>query len=386
LRVELSGNPTVTELIGRVTRCVLEAQQHGALPFDQVVELANPSRSLAHSPVFQVMFAWNNLGGESAHFPGLKVSLPADAERYLGAQFDLTLSLSKSGGAIRGGLVYASSLFEKATVEHYLNCWRRLLEGMVATPERRVFALDLLGDHDLNRLTELNTTATDWDSQLTIPQLFSRQVLRSPDAVAVCQGDRHISFAELDYRAEALAAELVRHGAAPDCCLGLYVDRSPEMVIGLLGILKAGGAYVPLDPAYPPARLQFMLEDSGARLLVTRRGLADGFAGVGVHQVWVDDEFPPPEARRASAIIFPQNLAYVIYTSGSTGRPKGVEVSHAALHNVVQYFQRALALGQGDPVICTTGLSFDIAGLEIFLPLLGGGPELRSGARPARRT
>jgi non-ribosomal peptide synthetase component F len=218
LRVELSGNPTVTELIGRVTRCVLEAQQHGALPFDQVVELANPSRSLAHSPVFQVMFAWNNLGGESAHFPGLKVSLPADAERYLGAQFDLTLSLSKSGGAIRGGLVYASSLFEKATVEHYLNCWRRLLEGMVATPERRVFALDLLGDHDLNRLTELNTTATDWDSQLTIPQLFSRQVLRSPDAVAVCQGDRHISFAELDYRAEALAAELVRHGAAPDCC------------------------------------------------------------------------------------------------------------------------------------------------------------------------
>lgn len=373
LRVNLSGNPTVTELIGRVTRCVLEAQQHGALPFDQIVELANPSRSLAHSPVFQVMFGWNNLGDESAHFPGLQVSLSAEAERYLGAQFDLTLSLSESGGTIRGGLVYASSLFEKATVEHYLDCWRRLLEGMVATPERCVFTLDLLGRHDLRRLTELNTSATDWDGQWTIPQLFSQQVLRCPDAVAVCQGDRHISFAELDHRAEALAAELVRHGAAPDCCVGLCVDRSPEMVIGLLAILKAGGAYVPLDPAYPPARLQFMLEDSGTRLLVTRRGLADGFAGVGVHQVLVDDEFPAPEAGRTSAVIFPQNLAYVIYTSGSTGRPKGVEVSHAALHNVVRYFQRALALGQGDPVICTTGLSFDIAGLEIFLPLLGGG-------------
>ena len=336
LRLDLSGSPTVSELLRQAKAQALAAQQHQDIPFEQVVELLQPVRSLSHSPLFQVMFAWQNNEQGTLRLPGLELH-SLRSSPHCAAKFDLTLSLGETGHGIAGGIEYATSLFEPATVERYLGYFRNLLEAMVADDTQSVDRLPLLGESERRcLLEEWNDTRTDYPADKCVHELFEEQVEKSPEATAVVYEDESLSYAELNRKANQLAHYLRELGVKPDDRVALCVERSLEMIVGLLAVLKAGGAYVPLDPAYPAERLRFMLEDSGPVALLTQSRLRHLFAELSQEMPVLDlDEHASPWREHSGANphpdtvgLAPQHLAYVIYTSGSTGQPKGVMVQH----------------------------------------------------------
>ncbi|HEV2734386.1 MAG TPA: condensation domain-containing protein, partial [Longimicrobiaceae bacterium] len=282
LRVDLTGSPTTAELLGRVKARALEAQQHQDIPFEQVVERVQPARSLAHSPVFQVMFTWQNTPRGKLELPGLEL-VPVPGATQGTAKFDLSLSLSEADGRIVGGLTYATSLFERATVERYPGYLRRLLAGMAADESRPLERLELLSEAERARVVEeWNATEAAYPVHLCVHELFEAQVERTPDAAAVVYEAEAVTYRELNRRANRLAHFLVERGVGPDVRVGLCLERSLEMVVGLVAVLKAGGAYVALDPEYPGDRLRFMLADSVPAVLLTHGSLAERFAGMEV--------------------------------------------------------------------------------------------------------
>lgn len=273
LRIDLSGSPTVGELLERVKTRALDAQQHQDIPFEHVVELLQPVRSLSHSPLFQVMFAWQNNAPGRLDLSGLEPRPSGFAARRT-AKFDLSLSLGERGDRIGGGLEYATSLFERNTIDRYLGYFRNLLEAMVADDTQVVECLPLLPSAERDQLLyEWNDTKADYPAHKCVHELFEEQVERSPDAIAVVFEEAELSYAELNARANQVAHSLIELGVRPDDRVAICAERSLEMVVGLLGVLKAGGAYVPLDPAYPAERLQFMLEDSAPVALLTQTHL-----------------------------------------------------------------------------------------------------------------
>ena len=272
LRLDLSGSPAVGELLERVKAQTLTAQEHQDIPFEQVVEIVRPVRSLAHSPVFQVMFAWQNVSEGTLVLPGLEVK-PLQSAPHVVAKFDLTLSLQEAGKSIGGGLEYATSLFEPSTVERYLEYFRTLLEGMAADDNRAIDRLPLLTEKERHQvLYGWNATAVEYPSGECIHELFEAQAGRTPEATAVVFEQESLSYAELNGRANRLAHYLRELGVKPDARVAICVERGFEMIVGLLGVLKAGGAYVPLDPGYPEERLRYMLEDSKPVVLLTQGG------------------------------------------------------------------------------------------------------------------
>ncbi|HEU0300275.1 MAG TPA: condensation domain-containing protein, partial [Longimicrobium sp.] len=263
LRVDLSGSPSVSELLGRVKERALGAQHHQDIPFEQVVELLQPVRSLSHSPVFQVMFAWQNATGGALELPGLAVSEVETLEAET-AKFDLSLWLYEADGRIAGGLTYATSLFERETAGRYTGYLRRVLKAMVADERRRVEDLPLLPEAERRQvLEEWNATEAAYPADTCIHELFEAQAERTPDAAAVVFEEQQLTYRELNERANRLAHHLRRLGIGPEVRVGVCLERTHEMVVSLLGVLKAGGAYVPLDPGYPAERLAFTLADSG---------------------------------------------------------------------------------------------------------------------------
>ncbi|HEU0016243.1 MAG TPA: amino acid adenylation domain-containing protein, partial [Longimicrobium sp.] len=291
LRVDLSGAPTVAELLGRVRKRALAAQHHQDLPFEQVVELLDPARSLAHHPLFQVMFTWQNAPRGSLELPGLQVTgAGAGFPDEVQAKFDLSLTLSEAGGRIVGGLTYATALFARETVERWMGCLRRVLEEMVADEGRPVQRLALLADGERARVVdEWNRTEAAYPAASCVHELFEAQAARTPHAAALAaEGRAPLTYAELNARANRLAHHLAARGVGPDVCVGLCLERGPEMVVALLGVLKAGGAYVPLDPDYPEDRLRHMLADSAPAVLLTQASLAELFAGVEAPRILVD--------------------------------------------------------------------------------------------------
>ncbi|HEX7240169.1 MAG TPA: condensation domain-containing protein, partial [Longimicrobiaceae bacterium] len=377
LRVDLAGSPTVAELLGRVKARVLEAQQHQDIPFEQVVELAQPERSLAHSPVFQVMFAVQNAPRDRLELPGLELaSLPTASQET--AKFDLALAFSETGRRIDGSLVYATSLFEPATVARHLGYLRRLLEAMAADEGQRVEELDLLPDAERRQLLEeWNRTGAAPADGACVHELFEAQAGRTPDAVALELGDRALTYGELSARANRLAHRLRAGGVGPDVPVAIYAEPSLEMVVGVLGVLKAGGAYVPLDPRYPEDRLRYMLADSAPAVLLTQERSAERFAGLDVPVVTLDGEASSPAELPDTAPDrggpAPDHLAYVIYTSGSTGRPKGVRVTHRGLAATLLAAAEAYGFRAGDRMPSLASFAFDIWLFESLLPLLRGG-------------
>jgi amino acid adenylation domain-containing protein len=376
LRVDLSGSPTVAELLGQVKARALAAQQHPDIPFEQVVELVRPARSLAHAPLFQVLFAWQNAPRERLELRGLEAAPVRGAARET-AKFDLSLSLSETDGWIAGGLTYATSLFEQATVERYAGYLRRVLEAMVADEGRRVGRVDLLPEAERRRVVEeWNRTDAEYPGHLCVHELFEAQAGRTPDAVAVVGDGEALTYGELNARANRLAHHLRETGVGPDVRVGVCVERSPEMVVGLLAVLKAGGAYVPLDPEYPEGRLRYMLADSEPAVLLTQASLSERFAGMRVPVVALDGDASSwahrPETNPARAGLGPDRLAYVIYTSGSTGQPKGVMSPHRALVNRLVWGQKAWGLEPAEAVLQKTSLGFDGSVRELFWPLMVG--------------
>ena len=376
LRVDLSGAPTVAELLGRTKAVSIGAQEHQDLPFEQVVEIVRPPRSMSHSAVFQAMFAWQNAPESGMSLPGLKLSVFESGHEA--ANFDVTLFLGEAGDGIAGAIVYASSLFERETVERWGGYFVRLLEGMAADETQQVERIALLSDAERQRvLVDWNDTAADYPVDQCIHELFEAQASRTPDAVAVVYEDRHLTYAELNARANRLARHLRGLGVKPDDRVAICVERGLEMVVGLLAILKAGGAYVPLDPAYPAERLAYMLEDSASAALLTggaARAALDGCGCLDMPVVDLEGDAAlwaaQPESNPERAGLTPDHLAYVIYTSGSTGRPKGVMVEHRGLCNYVSWAADAYTPTEGSVV--SSPLAFDATVTSLYTPLLCG--------------
>ncbi|HEX8697017.1 MAG TPA: amino acid adenylation domain-containing protein, partial [Longimicrobium sp.] len=376
LRVDLSGSPTAAELLARVKARALEAQQNQDIPFEQVVERVRPARSLAHSPLFQVLFAWQSAPRDRLELPGLEPA-PVPGAPPETAKFDLSLWLSEAGGRIAGRVEYATSLFERATVERFAGYLRRMLAAMAADEDRPVERLDLLPGAERRQVVEeWNRTAAEYPRGACVHELFEAQAARTPDAVALVFEDQALTYAELNARANRLAHHLRGIGVGPDARVGLCLERSLEMVVGLLGVLKAGGAYVALDPGYPEDRLRYMLADSRPAVLLARSPLAGRVAGAGVPVLaldadsgaWAGRPATDPERRG----LTPEHLVYVIYTSGSTGRPKGVMNVHRNLVSRIAGIQDAWRLEAGEAVLQNASLSFDVSAYELFWPLMVG--------------
>nr|WP_308411223.1 non-ribosomal peptide synthetase [Burkholderia pseudomallei] len=383
LRLDLSSEPTVGELLKRTKAQVLSAQAHQDLPFDQVVERVKPPRSTAHPPLFQVMFVWQNMPAGELTIPGLTIR--AVETPLQTAQFELTLSLQEAGDDIVGHLNYASALFDESTVRRYVTYWRRLLEGMTAgAADQTIVGLPLLDEAERKQMVyEWNATERDYPIEQCIHQLFEAQVDRKPEAIALTFDGQRLSYAELNARANRLAHYLQGRGVGPGRLVALCAERGIEMVVGLLAILKAGGAYVPLDPSHPPERLRRMLDDTNPVAVLVDDIGADALASFESHVAarsprvhlsrdiaqWRACSPANPSTPRERAA---RRLAYVIYTSGSSGEPKGVMNEHRGVVNRLWWMQQTYALDERDAVLQKTPFSFDVSVWEFFWPLMSG--------------
>ncbi|RWM43314.1 MAG: amino acid adenylation domain-containing protein, partial [Mesorhizobium sp.] len=380
LRLDLSGEPSVSQLLEQTRRTALAAQEHQDLPFEQVVEIVQPPRALDHTPLFQVMLAWQNNAVGSFDLAGLSVE--AAGEGYDQVKVDLELSLGECGEVIAGTFGYASALFDEATIERQRGYLLALLRAMVADAGQPVGRIELLPAAErAYLLEELNRTAAAYPSERCIHELFEQQVQKAPEAVALVFEDERLSYGELNARANRLAHHLIGLGVRPDQPVAICLERSPAMVVGLLAILKAGGAYLPLDPAYPCARLRQVVDDAAPRLLLCdaagRAALgAEALADVSVVDLetvtpaWAELPACDPDPRALG--LTARHLAYVIYTSGSTGTPKGAQNEHRAIINRLIWMQKAYALNATDVVLQKTPFGFDVSAWEFFWTLLEG--------------
>ncbi|WP_030644625.1 MULTISPECIES: non-ribosomal peptide synthetase [Streptomyces] len=371
LRTDLGGNPTFADLLSRVRGTTLDAYEHQGVPFDLLVDELQPERDLSRNPLFQLMFNLVQEQTSLLRLPRVSVrSLPVEADT---ARFDVDVTVVTQGERMEVLVSYATELFEPETVARFAEHYRQILAQAVRRPDTPVADLDLLtpGEKRL-LLSRWNDTERPQSARL-LPELIDEQAARTPDAVAVQGPDgQEVSYAELVRRSAALASVLRAAGAGRHAPVGVLVERSPDMVVALLAVLKAGAPYLPLEPTYPADRLAFMLEDSGARLvlgrprLLTELGLDADVRVIDVGEPAVTVPAPPQSPLR------PDDLAYVIYTSGSTGRPKGVMVPHRGLVNFVLDIARTLELS-GEDVLCTvTTMAFDASVLELFVPLSRG--------------
>ncbi|MCV7239900.1 amino acid adenylation domain-containing protein [Mycolicibacterium celeriflavum] len=383
LRVDLSGDPTVAQLLAQVRRRSLNAYDHQDVPFEVLVDRLNPARSLSHHPLVQAALAWQtSIGGEDSAaeltLGDLEVTrLPVDTRT---ARMDLVFSLSEQWSVagepdgICGTVEFRTDVFEAATIETMIARLQRVLTAMTTDPEQRVSSMDVLDVEERAWLDECGNRAVltaPPPAPVSIPALFAEHVARAPDAVAVTYRDRSWTYRALDEASNRLAHLLVGRGAGPGRCVALLMTRSAEAVAAILAVLKTGAAYLPIDPALPSARIEFMVADAAPMAAVTTAALRGRLRGCDVHIVDVDD--PGVEAQADTALPAPaaQDLAYVIYTSGTTGVPKGVAVTH---HNVTQLLA-ALDAGLPRPGVwpqCHT-LAFDVSVWEIFGALLRGG-------------
>jgi amino acid adenylation domain-containing protein len=389
LRAELAGDPPFVEHLERARDRALEAYAHQDVPFERLVEELAPERDLAHSPLFQVLFILQNAPFARVELPGIE--LRAEAVETGTAKFDLTLALAEDGDALAGTLEYDRDLFDGATARRFARSWLALLEAAVAAPERPVSRLALLAP------AEHQQALVEWNGpELGAPRggtTLHARVLASareaPDAVAVAGRTETLSYGELDRRSASLAARLRPLGVAREARVGVCLERTPRLLVALLGVLRAGGAYVPLDPEYPRERIAFMLEDAGAAVLLTEGALRvrlpeplpalPGRGGSPVRVVALDEADPeaaapigvgsPPAADPEGA----GNLAYVIYTSGSTGRPKGVAIEHRSACALLDWARAVFPPEELAGVLAATSVCFDLSIFELFLPLAAGG-------------
>jgi aspartate racemase len=380
LRTSLAGNPSFRELLHRVREVALGAYAHQEMPFDRLVAELNPVRDPSRSPLFQVMFVLQNAPGRALAVPGWQVeSVPVETET---AMFDLTLELTETEQGLRGVVEYNTDLFEGATIERLVGHYREVLAGVVADASPGVWAVPLLTAGERHQLlVEWNQTERAYPRERGVHQLFEDQVARTPDAIAVTgrslQSHREevLTYRELNQRANQLAHYLRQMGVGPEVRVGVSLHRTIEMPVAVLGILKAGGTYVPLDPAFPTERLEYMIDDAGLALVITEESLAMLLPDHCTRIVWLGSDWvkiQEASAENLNSGVTSEKAAYILYTSGSTGKPKGVPVLHRGLTNFLTSMQQTPGLAQDDVLLAVTTLSFDIAGLELYLPLITG--------------
>ncbi|WP_405763577.1 amino acid adenylation domain-containing protein [Streptomyces sp. NBC_00045] len=399
LRTDVSGDPTFREVLERVREADLGAYAHQDVPFERLVEILNPTRSMAHHPLFQVMLTVQSVADPDLALPGLSVR----SEQVQGAvaKFDLSFSLGETHGVdgnpagLRGQLDYRTDLFAEGTVQHLADRLTRVLRAVVTDPDLHVSEIELLGpDEREHILTTWNGDVTEVPDA-TLPELFEAQVARTPDAVAVVCGGVELSYAELNARANRLARHLVACGAGPEKLVAVALPRSAELLVALLAVVKSGSGYVPVDPEYPADRIAYMLADAEPVLVVTDTDTAavlpqDAAAPrlvldePGVRHAVADRDSADLSDSDRSYPVLPAHPAYVIYTSGSTGRPKGVVVSHAALVSFLAAVGLRCGLDSSDRLLAVTTVAFDIAALELYLPLVSGACVVVAGREEVR--
>ncbi|MEH2221001.1 MAG: amino acid adenylation domain-containing protein [Nostoc sp.] len=375
LRTQIEDNPSFSQFLQQVRSVVWDGHAHQDIPFEQVVEALQPKRSLGYNPLFQVMFVLENFSLDTLELPSISLT-PEMVERGT-AQFDLSLSIWETKKGLIESWEYNSDLFEADTIARMTGHFQTLLETIVTDPNQRVGELPLLTESERHQLlVEWNNTQADYPSDKCIHQLFEEQVARTPDAVAVVFENQHLTYHELNCRANQLAHYLRSLGVKPDVLVGICVERSLEMVVGLLGILKAGGAYVPIDPGYPTERLAYMLNDSQVSVLLTQEKLLTILPEHIACVVCLDKDWENISAESEDNPLGDSqanNLAYVIYTSGSTGQPKGTLVNHS---NVVRLFAATDSwyhFNQDDVWTLFHSYAFDFSVWEIWGALLYGG-------------
>ncbi|MEG4456885.1 amino acid adenylation domain-containing protein [Microcoleus sp. N9_A1] len=390
LRTDLSGNPTFRELLNRVRSCTLEAFANEDLPFDKVVELLNPIRNLSYHPLYQVMFSFHDSAMPDLSLPGLNIS-PHIGLSNKSSKLDLGFLLIPHSKQYVGhssetgekGITficeYNTDLFDAATIEQMIEQYQILLEGIVTNPIQQVSELELslIAEQERQQLLiEWNNTTKEYPQDKCIHHLFEEQVRRSPDAIAVILEGEQLTYRELNEQADIIARHLRARGVGPDVLVGICIERSPLMVVGLLGILKAGGAYVPLDPAYPAERLAYMLSDSQVSVLLTQEKFASSLPVDAAQVIYLDTDWQNiGEHREENPLtqVKASNLAYVIYTSGSTGKPKGVMIEHRSIVNFTSSVITIYNITQSDRVLQFASIAFDWAAIEIFPCLSAGG-------------
>jgi len=373
LRTDLSGNQNFQQLLSQVRQTTIEAYEHQDLPLEKLIEELKPERDLSRSPLFQVMFAFENIPCDTLELPGLIIT-PLEIHNGT-AKFDLTLELKETSEGIKGGIEYNTDLFEAATISRMLGHFQTLLENIVANPAQRLCDLSVLTPPEEHQLLfEWNNTQTDYSNNSCIHHLFEAQVQRTPNAIALIWENEQLTYQQLNQRANQLAHYLQKLGVKAETLVGICVERSIEMVVGLLGILKAGGAYVPLDPSYPQDRLAFMLHDAQVPVLLSQGRLIEHLPDHQAHLVCLDTDWEvisqQPQANPLTTVNA-ENLAYVIYTSGSTGQPKGVCVIHRGVNRLI-INTNYIKLQGTDRIAQASNISFDAATFEIWGALLNG--------------
>ncbi|KAG0043448.1 hypothetical protein BGZ83_011399, partial [Gryganskiella cystojenkinii] len=374
MRIDLSGEPSTKDLLDRVRRHALAAYAHQDLPFEQVVEIVQPPRRMNHTPLFQVMFVWQNNEEGQWDLPGLQLS-PYELDHDT-AKFDLTLALWESGDGIEGNLGFATSLFDRSTIERHIGYLLAVLPAMVSDVDRSLATVDIMSAAERSLLLHTwNDTREDYPDHQCLHQLFEQQVERTPDAIALVHGDQSLTYAELNLRANSLAHRLIALGVKPDTLVAICVERSLAMILGVLAILKAGGAYVPLDPYYASDRLKDILNDAAPTILLADLAGRDILGETTLVNLTVVD----PNTQVSGVDLNPQavgltsrHLAYVIYTSGSTGRPKGVMLEHQGAVNLVYSRPILFDIHPDSRVLQNISLGFDHSVSEIFSALRCG--------------
>ena len=374
LRADLSANPQFDRFLETTRDTVLSAFEHQELPFEKLVEELQPDRNLSHSPVYQVLFNLQNRSQEVTDFSGL--SAEALITETGTAKLDLHLLIEETTDGLNCWFEYATELFDRTTIERMAQHYEAILRAIAADCTQAVNAISILEDSERDLiLNDWNNTARDYPADVTLVDLFEAQVARTPDAVAIGFGQQQVSYAELNGRANKLAHELISYGVDTGAVVGVFMERSVEMVVALYGIQKAGAAYVPLDPEYPPQRLANMLEDSGTGIVLTQAAINAELPGYTGSLITLDsdglsgNDFPEEKPDRSPQA---DDLAYVIFTSGSTGRPKGVMNEHRGIVNRLLWMQDEYQLTANDTVLQKTAFSFDVSVWEFFWPLMTG--------------
>jgi amino acid adenylation domain-containing protein len=373
LRGRLSGNPTCADFLKQMKQTVLAGYEHQNYTYGRLVRKLALKRDPSRLPLTEIQFNLERVG-DKLGFAGLEAEVDPNPKSFV--NFDIFLNVIEAKDGLTVDCDYNTELFDEATIERWLGHYKVLLEGMAAQAERPISSLPLLSTSEMRRLVQgWNDTRSERQSGLTVHGLVEAQAARSPDSTAVVFGANHLTYAELDRRSNQLAQHLRKLGVKPGVLVGVFVERSLEMLVALLGTLKAGGVYVPIDPTFPPERVRFVLDDAGASVVLTQDPLTKNWSFGEAKVVKLDSDWEliaRGDASRLDNLATPEDLAYVIYTSGSTGTPKGVEVPHRAVVNLLQAMQVQPGLDKTDVLAAVTTLSFDISGLELFLPLCVG--------------
>ncbi|AZP72395.1 hypothetical protein EJJ20_26050 [Pseudomonas poae] len=370
LRLQLVPQQSVLDVLQQSKAIALGAQAHQDLPFDKLVEALNPQRSAQHNPLFQVMYNHLNTVGAagSDSLPGLQAE-EVVLEGGM-AQFDLTLETLETDQGLRASFIYAADLFDAATLHTLAGHWRQLLTAMVANPHQAIGQLSLQTAAEQRALISHGQRPAG--DAVSVISMFERQVRQTPDAIAVIAGEQHLSYRQLDARANHVAQRLLDMGVGPETLVGLALPRSAELVVGLLAIFKAGAAFVPLDLKYPAERLAYMMSDSRISVLLTQADAVEHLPVIaGVQRLLLDGAEEQASAPRVHSVRG-ESLAYVIYTSGSTGQPKGVAIEHAALAMHCRAAGERYGVTPEDCHLQFASISFDAAAEQIFMPLIHG--------------